>query len=93
MLISGIIAPRKTPYVQQYTKQVDLTSWKWAKPVSAIMITTLIYLYVLFSKIGIVTSQENIKSRFILTTAIYIIVSIISFIVVKVKFNKSFDKE
>ena len=93
MLVSGIISPRSTPYVQKYTKQVDLTSWKWAKPVSAIMITTLIYLYVLFSKIGIVTSQENIKSRFILTTAIYIIVSIISFIVVKVKFNKSFDKE
>lgn len=57
------------------------------------IISFIFLLYVLFSKVGIITTQENIKNKFIVITLIYVIITIISFITVKIKFNKSFDKE
>ena len=45
MFVSAKIAPRKELYVQKDAKAVDLTPWKYAKPVSGIVVTTLIYIY------------------------------------------------
>ncbi|GAB5398941.1 MAG: solute:sodium symporter family transporter [Aureisphaera sp.] len=47
MLIIGRLRPRKEAYVQEYTKQVDITQWKFAKPVgiAIIVIVTGVYIY------------------------------------------------
>ena len=47
MLIIGKIMPRKEDYVQVYTKQVDITPWKFAKPVGigVIIVVAGIYAY------------------------------------------------
>ncbi|EES90416.1 solute:sodium symporter family transporter [Clostridium botulinum] len=53
MLVVGKMQPRKTDYVQKYTKQVDITPWKHAKTVSFVSICIMLLVYALFSKIGI----------------------------------------
>ena len=37
MLIVGKIKPREEPFVQQYTKQVDITPWKYVKQASVLI--------------------------------------------------------
>ncbi|MCT4621639.1 MAG: solute:sodium symporter family transporter [Marinisporobacter sp.] len=53
MLAVGKIMPRETAFVQEYTKQVDITPWKYAKPVAFVVVAMMVAIYAVFSKIGI----------------------------------------
>lgn len=53
MLGVGKIMPRETDYVQEYTRQVDITPWKYAKHVGFAVVVLMVAVYALFSKIGI----------------------------------------
>jgi len=49
MLIIGKIKPRKDPFVQEYTKQVDITPWKYTKQVGIAICVIVIGVYVYFA--------------------------------------------
>jgi SSS family solute:Na+ symporter len=49
MLIVGAVAPRKTPWEQRGTGEVDLTPWRLAKPVGAALVLIVIAIYVFFA--------------------------------------------
>ena len=49
MLIIGKIKPREEPFVQQYTKQVDITPWKYINHASVIICIIVIGVYVYFA--------------------------------------------
>lgn len=82
MLVAGKIKPRETPYVQIDVGAVDLTSWKYAKPISAVVCITIVYAYVVFSPIGII-NYENYLPRLGIISLIYAIITIIAWIIVK----------
>lgn len=41
--------PRQTAYVEEYTKQVDITPWKYLKPAGAFICVTVVGIYIYFS--------------------------------------------
>lgn len=49
MLIIGKIWPRKTPYLQEHTKQVDITPWRFVKPVGIAIVVIVIGIYAYFA--------------------------------------------
>ena len=49
MLIIGKIKPREEPFVQQYTKQVDITPWKYVKHAGIAICFIVIGVYVYFA--------------------------------------------
>lgn len=49
MLIIGKLKPRKEDYVQVYTKQVNITPWKYIKPVGYGICGLVILIYIYFS--------------------------------------------
>ena len=49
MLIIGKIKPRDEPFVQQYTKQVDITPWKYVKHAGIAICVIVIGVYVYFA--------------------------------------------
>lgn len=49
MLIIGKIMPRKEAYVQEYTKQVEITPWKYVKQASIAVCVIVVAVYVYFS--------------------------------------------
>ena len=49
MLIIGKIKPREEPFVQQYTKQVDITPWKYVKHAGIAICVIVIGVYVYFA--------------------------------------------
>lgn len=53
MLIIGKIKPRETDFEQQYTKQVEIIPWKYAKVISLIIVVLMVLVYGMFSQIGI----------------------------------------
>ncbi len=48
MLIIGKLKPRETDYVQEYTEDVDITTWKYVKPVGLIITIVVISTYIIF---------------------------------------------
>ena len=49
MLIIGKIKPRKEPFVLEYTKQVDITPWKYTKQVGIAISVIVIGVYIYFA--------------------------------------------
>lgn len=50
MLLIGKIAPRKEPFVLQYSKEVDITPWKYLKPVGGLICFIVLSIYIYFAK-------------------------------------------
>ena len=49
MLIIGKLKPRKEPYAQEYTQQVDITPWKYTKQTSIAICIIVVGVYVYFA--------------------------------------------
>ena len=49
MLIIGKIHPSKEPYIQEYTKQVDITPWKYVKVAGLSIILLVVGIYIYFA--------------------------------------------
>ena len=49
MLIIGKIKPRKTAYFQEYTKQVDISPWKYVNSAGILISLIVIFIYIYFA--------------------------------------------
>lgn len=49
MLIIGKLYPREEDYLQEYTEQVDITPWKYLKPVGIIITIVVVFTYIYFN--------------------------------------------
>ncbi|WP_228851344.1 solute:sodium symporter family transporter [Aegicerativicinus sediminis] len=49
MLAIGKMKPRETPYIQEYTRKVDITPWRLVKPVGLGICIVVIIIYIYFS--------------------------------------------
>lgn len=49
MLVIGRIYPRKEPFVQEYTKQVDITPWRYVKQTGVAICVIVIGIYIYFA--------------------------------------------
>lgn len=87
MLVAGKVAPMEKPYVQKDVKEVDLTPWKYAKPISSVLVTTLVYLYTVFSPIGIIGIGKDYAGKLIGMTVGYIVISAVLFYIILKKQN------
>lgn len=48
MLVIGKMKPRETDYVQKYTQDVDVTPWKYVKPVGIVICIVVVSTYIIF---------------------------------------------
>lgn len=49
MLVIGAIKPLAEPWTQRYSGDVDLTPWRLAKPMAALLVVIVLSLYVIFA--------------------------------------------
>ena len=49
MLLIGKLKPRKEPYIQEYTEQVDITPWKYVKQTGIAICIIVIGIYIYFA--------------------------------------------
>lgn len=50
MFIISKIKPRETAYVPEYTKQVEITPWKYVKPVGGAIVVLVVAIYIYFAQ-------------------------------------------
>lgn len=61
MLLAGRIAPRPTAWRMPNTAKVDLTPWRFARPVAFTLMSCLVGLYVTFSPIGLANGEIGVS--------------------------------
>lgn len=57
MLLIGKIRPLATPWVQQYTGEVNLTPWKFAVPVATVLVILVITIYAAFADFSVLSEK------------------------------------
>ena len=53
MLAIGRLSPRSEPYEQQYSGDVDMTPWPWAKLAGAAIVLVVLGIYVYFADLSV----------------------------------------
>ena len=80
MFVIGKIAPMKQAYKQSEKNVVPAIPWKYANSFSAIVVSFLIYFYVLLSPIGLIgLSFGEVYPKFAIITSIFLVISIVAF--------------
>ena len=61
MLTATQIAPRETPWTFEANNKVDLTPWRFGRPVAFLLLSAVVGLYLLFSPIGLANGELGIS--------------------------------
>jgi len=70
MLVIGEVAPRKTEFVQEDVKAVDMTPWRFATPAGLLLILIVLTIYITFADFSVLQPNEvvsNVESQTALT--------------------------
>lgn len=76
MLLAGRIAPREVPWTIVNNASVDLTPWRFARPVAFTLMSLVVFLYLVFSPIGL--ADGNIGMSFVLAVTVLAIVNVLA---------------
>lgn len=76
MLVAGRIAPREVPWTIVNNASVDLTPWRFARPVAFTLMSLVVFLYLVFSPIGL--ADGNIGMSFVLAVTVLAIVNVLA---------------
>ena len=60
MLVAGYLKPRETPWEYEDQKLVDLPPWRFAYPVAFTLLSCVVFLYLLFSPVGLVGGLSSL---------------------------------
>ncbi|NQZ57422.1 MAG: hypothetical protein HRT88_08135, partial [Lentisphaeraceae bacterium] len=61
MLLIGKLKPMADPFVHQHSGDVDMTPWKFAKPVGAVLISIVLAVYTNFADMSVIGEVEGIE--------------------------------
>ena len=64
MYLIRLVAPRSEPYVQKYSEDVDITPWRFAKPVGVGVVVLIAIMYIGFAGEFGTINGEQIKAEF-----------------------------
>ena len=70
MLVAGWLKPAETPWRYKTSNKVDLTPWRFAKPVAVTLLSAVVGLYLLFSPIGIVENTYSLLFKVLISTLV-----------------------
>lgn len=82
MLVWGMIFPRTVPPARIYNPSISMDNWKYLYPTAFASVTTVIWIYALFSKIGLLSGSG---SNGWIITALYLAVTVTPFFTIKNK--------
>lgn len=57
IMVMTIIAPRAEAWVHEHSGDVEMTSWRWTKPVAALLVVTVLAIYAWFADFSVVFEQ------------------------------------
>ena len=75
MLVAGRIAPRETAWQVPNAAKVDLTPWRFARPVAFTLMSAVVALYLIFSPLGL--ADGSIGFGFVVAMTVVVIANVL----------------
>jgi SSS family solute:Na+ symporter len=63
MLVIGEIRPRETDFVQEDVGAVDMTAWRYAKPVGIVLIAIVLMIYITFADFSVLVTAPEVGTN------------------------------
>lgn len=79
MLIIGKLHPLQQPFKFKPNPKIDMTPWKYTLPVTVILLSTIIFTYLVFSPIGLASSHHIVSGWFWPAVLLLIVVAAICY--------------
>lgn len=77
IMIIAKVKPREEDFVFQIKKSVDTTYWEYSYTASSLTMLLLVWVYLIFSKAGILFYGDAMKERFRIITGIFVLIGIV----------------
>ncbi|WP_082235512.1 solute:sodium symporter family transporter [Halobacillus massiliensis] len=90
MLVVGYIRPLATPYSVKYSPKVDMVPWKYALPTAVLLVSLMIFAYIVFSPIGLAYPNAIVSNRFWMASAGLAAITVAILMIAKKNWEKKY---
>lgn len=90
MLVVGYMKPLATPYSVKYSPKVDMVPWKYALPTAVVLLSLMVFAYIVFSPIGLAYPDAIVSNWFWMATALLAGVTAVILMVAKKKWENKY---
>ncbi|WP_173915432.1 solute:sodium symporter family transporter [Halobacillus sp. Marseille-Q1614] len=91
MLTVGYIRPLPRPYAFKHAPKVSMVPWKYAIPTSLLLLSLIVFTYIVFSPIGLAYPDAIVSNWFWLASGALIVVTGFALVLAMKKWEKNYD--
>ncbi|MCD2137889.1 solute:sodium symporter family transporter [Salinicoccus halitifaciens] len=91
MLMAGLIKPLSEPFRFRPNASVSMVPWKYAIPVTVILSSAMVFVFILFSTIGLASPENIVSGWFLPVVAGLIIVTVLLYMLALKSWNKKYQ--
>ncbi|MBN9654986.1 solute:sodium symporter family transporter [Halobacillus sp. GSS1] len=92
MLAIGYIRPLSKPYSFKHAPKVDMVPWKYAIPTAIILLSLIVFTYIVFSPIGLAYPDAVVSQWFWITSGVLIGLTSVALVFAMKKWEKKYDR-
>ncbi|MGR9048727.1 solute:sodium symporter family transporter [Halobacillus faecis] len=92
MLAVGYIRPLSKPYSFKHAPKVDMVPWKYAIPTSIILLSLIVFTYIVFSPIGLAYPDAVVSQWFWIASGVLIGLTSVALVFAMKKWEKKYDR-
>ncbi len=79
MMVFGKIRPLPQPFTFKANSKVDMVPWKYTMPVTVVLISLVVGMYLLFSPIGVAYTEGIVSNWFFPSVAVLLMITVICY--------------
>ncbi|MEC3883956.1 solute:sodium symporter family transporter [Halobacillus sp. HZG1] len=92
MLAVGYIRPLSKPYSFKHAPKVDMVPWKYAIPTAIILLSLIVFTYIVFSPIGLAYPDAVVSQWFWIASGVLIGLTSVALVFAMKKWEKKYDR-
>ncbi|GEN54503.1 solute:sodium symporter family transporter [Halobacillus faecis] len=92
MLAVGYIRPLSKPYSFKHAPKVDMVPWKYAIPTAIILLSLIVFTYIVFSPIGLAYPEAVVSQWFWIASGVLIGLTSVALVFAMKKWEKKYDR-
>ncbi|MYL69938.1 solute:sodium symporter family transporter [Halobacillus litoralis] len=92
MLAVGYIRPLSKPYSFKHAPKVDMVPWKYAIPTAIILLSLIVFTYIVFSPIGLAYPDAVVSQSFWIASGVLIGLTSVALVFAMKKWEKKYDR-
>ncbi|WP_411843825.1 solute:sodium symporter family transporter [Salinicoccus sp. HZC-1] len=91
MLVAGLIRPLPEPFKFTPNAAVSMVPWKYAIPVTVLLFSAMVFVFILFSPIGLASAENIVSAWFLPATIALVAVTVVLYVISLKSWNRKYQ--